>query len=53
MFKLHECKLSRSEAQVEVLMDDNLFPAYVSPKIKKASAKVEDSRFFRPVEDYG
>lgn len=50
MFKLHGCKLSRSEAQVEILMDDNLYPAYVSPKIKSSSSNIEDSRFSRHVE---
>lgn len=50
VFKLHDCKLSRSEAQVEILMDDNLYPAYVSPKIKSSSSNIEDSRFCRHVE---
>lgn len=50
MFKLHECQLSRSQAQIEVLMDDNLFPAYVSPKIRGRSSKIEDSRFPGPCD---
>lgn len=45
VFKLHECKLSRSEAQIEVLMDDDLFPSYASPKIRGRSAKIEESEY--------
>lgn len=45
VFKLHECKLSRSQAQIEVLMDDDVFPSYASPKIQGRSAKIEDSKF--------
>lgn len=43
VFKFHEVHLSRSNVQVEVLMDDYMFPAYTSPKIRSKSAKVEDS----------
>lgn len=33
VFKIHEGKLAHSNVQLEVLMDDYMFPAYVSPKI--------------------
>ncbi|KAJ5631804.1 uncharacterized protein N7484_011904 [Penicillium longicatenatum] len=33
VFKFHEGKLAHSHVQLEVLIDDYMFPAYVSPKI--------------------
>lgn len=45
VFKFHEGKLAHSNVQLEVLMDDNMFPAYVSPKIHSTTPKFEDGRF--------
>ncbi|KAE8369882.1 C2 domain-containing protein [Aspergillus caelatus] len=52
VFKFHEAHLSRSNVQVEVLMDDYMFPAYTSPKIRSKSAKIEDigDAFVRELE---
>lgn len=45
MFKFHECNLSRANLQLEVVMDDHMFPTYVSQKIRTKTAKIEDSKF--------
>ncbi|KAE8384998.1 C2 domain-containing protein [Aspergillus alliaceus] len=52
VFKFHEVQLSRSNVQVEVLMDDYMFPAYTSPKVRSKSAKIEDigDAFVRELE---
>ncbi|KAE8348838.1 C2 domain-containing protein [Aspergillus coremiiformis] len=52
VFKFHEVQLSRSNVQVEVLMDDYMFPAYTSPKIRSKTAKIEDigDAFVRELE---
>lgn len=42
MFKFHEAQLSRSNVQLEVLMDDHMFPSYSTPKIRSKAAKLVD-----------
>ncbi|KAK2756132.1 hypothetical protein FQN54_005540 [Arachnomyces sp. PD_36] len=42
VFKLIEGKLAHSDVQLEVLMDDHVFPAYTSPKIKSKHAVFGD-----------
>ena len=44
VFKFHECQLSRANLQLEVIMDDHLFPTYVSQRIRTKTAKIEDSK---------
>lgn len=45
MFKFHEGKLAHSNVHLEVVMDDYMFPAYISPKIRSATAKFEDGMY--------
>ena len=49
VFNVHEVQLSRPNVQVEVLMDDYMFPAYSSPKIRTKSARIDDGMY--PGED--
>ncbi|OJJ48132.1 hypothetical protein ASPZODRAFT_62240 [Penicilliopsis zonata CBS 506.65] len=52
VFKFHEAQLSRTNVQLEVLMDDYMFPSYVSPRLRSRSAKFEDvgDAFIRELE---
>ncbi|KAH8431124.1 putative membrane bound C2 domain protein (vp115) [Aspergillus melleus] len=52
VFKFHEVQLSRTNVQVEVVMDDHMFPAYVSPKLRSKTAQIEDigDAFVRELE---
>ncbi|KAF9886442.1 hypothetical protein FE257_011474 [Aspergillus nanangensis] len=52
VFKFHEVQLSRNNVQVEVVMDDYLYPAYTTPRIRSKSAKIEDTgdAFVRELE---
>ncbi|OOF90013.1 hypothetical protein ASPCADRAFT_212308 [Aspergillus carbonarius ITEM 5010] len=52
VFNVHEVQLSRPNVQVEVLMDDYMFPAYSSPKIRTKSARIDDvgDAFVRELE---
>lgn len=43
VFKFHEGQLAQANVQLEVLMDDYMFPAYTSPKIRSRAAKLNDS----------
>lgn len=42
VFKFHEAQLARSNVQLEVLMDDHMFPSYSTPKIRSKAAKLVD-----------
>jgi hypothetical protein len=42
VFKFHEVQLSRSNVQLEVLMDDHMFPSYSTAKIRSKAAKLVD-----------
>ena len=52
MFKFHEGQLAVPHVQLEVLMDDYMFPAYVSSKIHTTTAKFTDvgEAFVRELE---
>ncbi|PWY62747.1 membrane bound C2 domain protein vp115 [Aspergillus eucalypticola CBS 122712] len=52
VFNVHEVQLSRPNVQVEVLMDDYMFPAYSSPKVRSKTAKIDDvgDAFVRELE---
>ncbi|CAL5869238.1 uncharacterized protein PFLUO_LOCUS3466 [Penicillium psychrofluorescens] len=52
VFQFHEGKLAHSNVHLEVLMDDYMFPAYISPKIRSENAKFEDigDAFVRELE---
>ncbi|KAJ5175605.1 uncharacterized protein N7482_001482 [Penicillium canariense] len=52
VFKFHEGQLAHSNVQLEVLMDDYMFPAYVSPKIHGKTMKTSDigEAFVRELE---
>lgn len=52
MFKFHEGQLAHSEVQLEVLIDDYMFPAYTSPKIHSQTVKSSDigEAFVRELE---
>lgn len=52
VFKFHEGHLAHSEVQLEVLMDDYMFPAYTSPKIHSNTVKSSDigEAFVRELE---
>ncbi|PYH90388.1 tricalbin [Aspergillus ellipticus CBS 707.79] len=52
VFNIHEVQLSRNNVQLEILMDDYMFPAYTSPKIRTKSSKIDDvgDAFVRELE---
>ncbi|EAW20924.1 putative membrane bound C2 domain protein (vp115) [Aspergillus fischeri NRRL 181] len=52
VFKFHEAQLARSNVQLEVLMDDHMFPSYSTPKIRSKAAKLVDvgDAFVRELE---
>ncbi|KKK26384.1 hypothetical protein ARAM_006295 [Aspergillus rambellii] len=52
VFKLHEVHLSRANVHVEVLMDDYMFPAWSSQKIRTKATQIEDigDAFVRELE---
>ncbi|KAJ5806811.1 Tricalbin [Penicillium riverlandense] len=52
VFQFHEGKLAHSNVHLEVLMDDYMFPAYTSPKIRSTTHKFEDigDAFVRELE---
>ncbi|CAG8061887.1 unnamed protein product [Penicillium salamii] len=52
VFKFHEGQLAHAHVQLEVLMDDYMFPAYVSSKIHTTTAKFTDvgEAFVRELE---
>ncbi|THC87555.1 hypothetical protein EYZ11_012998 [Aspergillus tanneri] len=52
VFKFHDVQLSHTNVQVEVLMDDYMFPAYSSPKLRSKNAQIEDigDAFIRELE---
>lgn len=43
VFKFHEAQLAGPNVHVEVVMDDYMFPAYTSHKLRSKSVKIEDS----------
>lgn len=45
VFKFHEGKLAHSNVHLEVLMDDYMFPAYVSPKMHSTTFNNPDGTF--------
>lgn len=45
VFKFHEGQLAQANVRLEVVMDDYMFPAYVSPKVHSKTAKFEDSKW--------
>ena len=47
VFKLIEGQLSESDVQLEVLMDDHVFPSYTSQKVKSKHAVFNDGKSFR------
>ncbi|KAJ5707921.1 hypothetical protein N7488_007722 [Penicillium malachiteum] len=52
VFKFHEGQLAHSHVQLEVLIDDHMFPAYISPKIHGHTVKTSDigEAFVRELE---
>ncbi|KAJ5580223.1 Tricalbin [Penicillium hispanicum] len=52
VFKFHEGHLAHSNVQLEVLMDDHMFPAYISPKIHSQTVTTSDigEAFVRELE---
>ncbi|KAJ5096343.1 Tricalbin [Penicillium alfredii] len=52
VFKFHEGELAYNNVQLEVLMDDYMFPAYTSPKIHSTTVKSSDigEAFVRELE---
>ncbi|KAJ5180862.1 Tricalbin [Penicillium capsulatum] len=52
VFKFHEGQLAHKDVQLEVLMDDYMFPAYTSPKIHSQTVKSSDvgEAFVRELE---
>ncbi|KAJ5778668.1 Tricalbin [Penicillium odoratum] len=52
VFKFHEGKLAHSNVQLEVMIDDYMFPAYTSPKIHSQTVKTADigEAFVRELE---
>ena len=49
VFKIIEGQLSESDVQLEVLMDDHVFPSYTSQKVKTKHAVFNDGRFFSDI----
>ena len=45
VFKLIDGHLSHTNVQLEVLVDDQMFPAYTSMKIKSREATFQDGQF--------
>ncbi|KAJ5929788.1 hypothetical protein N7454_006738 [Penicillium verhagenii] len=52
VFRFHEGQLAHSNVQLEVLIDDYMFPAYTSPKIHSNTLKTSDlgEAFIRELE---
>ncbi|GAB1213885.1 hypothetical protein ATERTT37_003038 [Aspergillus terreus] len=52
VFKFHEAQLAGPNVHVEVVMDDYMFPAYTSHKLRSKSVKIEDigDAFVRELE---
>jgi Ca2+-dependent lipid-binding protein len=52
VFKFHEGQLSHTNVYLEVLMDDYMFPSYISPIIRSKSAEFNDTgeTFVRELE---
>ncbi|KAJ5312997.1 hypothetical protein PENANT_c018G11795 [Penicillium antarcticum] len=52
VFKFHEGQLAHAHVQLEVLMDDYMFPSYISSKIHTTTAKFTDvgEAFVRELE---
>lgn len=52
MYKFHEVQLAHANVQLEAVMDDYMFPAYVSPKLRSKSVKLGDvgDSFVRELE---
>jgi Ca2+-dependent lipid-binding protein len=45
VFKLIEGQLAHTDVQLEVLMDDHVFPAYTSQKVKTRHAVFNDGEY--------
>lgn len=45
VFKLLEGNLSHTDVQLEVLMDDHLFPSYTSPKARSRHTVFGDGEY--------
>ncbi|KAI5285228.1 hypothetical protein KEM54_000738, partial [Ascosphaera aggregata] len=43
VFRLEEVNVGFDDVQIEVLMDDHIFPSYISPKIKNRRAVLNDT----------
>lgn len=43
VFRLEEANVGYDNVQLEVLMDDHIFPSYISPKIKNRKAVLNDT----------
>ena len=43
MYRFHEAQLAHSNVQLEAVMDDYMFPAYTSPKIRTKAINLGDS----------
>lgn len=44
VYKFHEVQLAHANVQLEAVMDDYMFPAYSSHKLRSKSAKLGDSK---------
>ena len=42
MYKFHEAQLAHSNVQLEAVMDDYMFPAYTSPKLRTKAVSLGD-----------
>lgn len=52
VYKFHEVQLAHANVQLEAVMDDYMFPAYVSPKLRSKHVKLGDvgDSFVRELE---
>ncbi len=48
IFKLIEGTLAHSDVRVEVVMDDMVFPSYISSKARSRSTQFGESEYRRP-----
>lgn len=46
MYKFHEVQLAHANVQLEAVMDDYMFPAYTSPKLRTKAISLGDGMLF-------
>lgn len=47
IFRIIDAQLTHKDCYVEVLMDDMLYPAYSTTRIKAKNVKIDESKFVR------